>query len=497
MTRRAAPEAAPAAAGEERAAQAAPGAPAPYEHADIVRVRRLAGNRAVGRLLARREAEATATPAPDWSTQDKAEATATATRTRLRTELIPHMQSHAKLIIRNTADLFTGNPPVLTLDATTKRSDSATSFGGAPSWADPTLYDAFFRGVKMDNAHFHQKGMVGTLSGSVMYLRGHDSGGTPMSLESMANTVAHEVSHFLVKQYGEMPDTSKSAASFDRYADEFRAYWIEDEVGAGLSDADRAAAIRKHLVGTAEDPASGYPEMHKAYFEEGENDYRTKVDALTSPTGFNLANSLRLHRLWQLLSRKRPSEETVGDILLMVAGLTVAERREAKGSPLIAKLVRRLPPADADAVRKAFDKLVGAKYEKFLAAVVGGKAEGIKAAYTDLPVTDRRTIAMNAGFLVNIGRLVADGGARARLYAMTTTGDVRQYDAMAAFLAAIQAAKLIPGGPMPEDVDAALRGLNERARWALFSWERQGAMKEYVDGLAPQLAAAVRERLRE
>jgi hypothetical protein len=497
VTGRAAPEQAPATAGGERVAPAGVGATAPNAHAEIVRVSRLGGNRAVGRLLARREAEATGTAAPDWSTQPKAEATAKATRTRLRTELIPHMQSHAKQVIRNTADLFTGSPPLLTLDATTKRSDSATSFGGAPSWADPTLYDVFFRGVTMDNKHYHQKGMVGTLSGSVMYLRGHDSAGTLMGLESMANTVAHEVSHFLVKQYGEMAETSTSAASFDRYADEFRAYWIEDEVGTGLSDADRAAAIRKHLVGTAEDPASGYPEMHKAYFKEGENEYKTKVDALNRPIGFNLTNSLRLHRLWQLLSRKRPSEETVSDILLMIAGLSVAERREAKASPLIAKLVARLKSEDAEAVRKALDKLVGGKYEKFLAAVVGGKAEEIKAAYTDLPAADRGTIAMHEGFLINVGRLLTDSAARARLYAMTTTGDVRQYDAMAAFLDAVQAAKLIPGGPMPDDVDAALRGLRERARWALFSWEREGAMKEYVDGLAPTLAHAVRERLRD
>ena len=157
----------------------------------------------------------------------------------------------------------------------------------------------------------------------------------------------------------------------------------------------------------------------------------------------------------------------------------------------------RLGTDDAATVRKALDKMVSPKYERFLAAVVGGKAEEIKAAYVDLPSSDRGTIAMNSGFLINIGRLIADAGARARLYAMTTTGDVRQYDAMAAFLDSVQAAKLIPSGPLPEDVDAALRRLNERARWALFSWEREGAMKEYVDGLSPKLADAVRERLRE
>jgi len=500
VTGRAAPESesAPAAAREERVAPPALSAPASYEGAEVLRLQRLIGNRAVGRMLSRREAEATATPAPDWSTQAKAEATAKATRRRLRTDLVAHMQAHASQTVRNTAELFTGTPSMLTLDAITKRSDSAAKVAAAPSWVDATLYDAFFAGVTMDNQDFHQKGMIGTLSGSVMYLRGHDSGGNPMSLDDMADTVVHEVSHYFVKQYGELPETDKDSASYDRYADEFRAYWVESNgIGAGLSDADRAAAIRTHLVGTAGNPASGYPDLHTAYFKTGPNAFKTKVDALSGPIGFNVTNSLRLHRLWQLLRKKRADDETVSDIILMISGLTVDERREAKASSLIARLIGRLPSEDAAHVRKALDKMVSPTYVKFLAAVVGGKAEDIKTAYAALPAADRGTIAMNAGFLMNIGRLVTDPGARARLYAMTTTGDVRQYDAMAKFLDAVQAAKLIPGGALPEDVDAALKALNERARWALFSWEREGAMKEYVDGLNPKLAYAVRERLRE
>ena len=129
--------------------------------------------------------------------------------------------------------------------------------------------------------------------------------------------------------------------------------------------------------------------------------------------------------------------------------------------------------------------------------MVGGKAADIKAAYADLSAADRNAIAMNAGFLHNIGKLVIDAGARARLYAMTTIGDARQYDAMARFLDAVQVAKLNPSSDLPEELDAALKGLNERARWALFSWERQGAMKSYVGGLDPKLAALVSERLRE
>ena len=53
--------------------------------ARLLALQRQAGNRAVGRVLAR------LVDPPDWSTQDKAEATAKATRTRLRGELLPHM----------------------------------------------------------------------------------------------------------------------------------------------------------------------------------------------------------------------------------------------------------------------------------------------------------------------------------------------------------------------------------------------------------------------
>ena len=418
---------------------------APARH-DVLALQRRIGNRAVGRMLARREAEATGPPAVDWSTQAKAEATATETHRRIRTDLVAHMKASASLIVRNTVELFTGNPPLLTLEPTTKRSDSDAKVAEGGAGVDALNDDAYFRGVKMDNVHFQSKEMIGTLDGTTMYLRGHDSGKTLRTLDQLAATVVHEVSHFLVSQYGELPGTDTSASSYDRYADEFRAYWVSDGgVGHGLTGAARATAIREHLVGTAGDATSGYADLHKRYFKEGEDDFKAKVDALAGPTGYNVGNSLRLHRLWQLLTRKRKDDETIGDIVLMVSALTVDERREAKASPLIARLIGRLGEDEAKRVRTALDKMVGPKYERFLAAIVGGKADEIKAAYADLPRDDRVAIAMNAGFLVNVGRLVADAGARARLYAMTTTGDTAQYDAMARFLDAARAAKDVDG----------------------------------------------------
>jgi hypothetical protein len=102
-----------------RATAEEPRAPAPAaperpraEAPRLLQLQRQAGNRAVGRILAR------LVDPPDTSTQDKAEATARATRTRLRTELIPHMAGHANPIVRNTAEFFTGPDPELTVDAT-------------------------------------------------------------------------------------------------------------------------------------------------------------------------------------------------------------------------------------------------------------------------------------------------------------------------------------------------------------------------------------------
>jgi hypothetical protein len=471
----------------------APAAPAPErvraEAPRLLQLQRQAGNRAVGRILAR------LVDPPDWSTKDKAEATARATRTRLRTELLPHMVGHANALVRNTAEFFSGAQPLLTLDAITKRSDSDAKMAKAPSGLDPTLYDAFFLGTSMDNDDYHQKAMTGTLSGTTMYLRGHTMSGTVQDLDTMAYSVVHEVSHFLVKQYGELPETETDDKSFDRYADEFRAYWIQpDGPGAGLADADKAKAIREHLVGTAADPASGYPQLHAAYFN-GSDAFRAKIDAVTGPIGFNVTNSLRLHRLWQMLTTKQRDSETVGWIVTLIGSLTPAERREARSSALIAKLVGKLDKDDAARVRKQLDALISAKVEKFLDAIASGKGEDIKAAYEALETSDKGAMYMNAGFLAAVDRVAADPGARAAITALTQTGRTGQYDAMLAFIAALEAAKGTTATEVPEEITAAMGKLRDQVRWTFFL--NQPAMKQYVQALPPKLASIIRERLRD
>ncbi len=474
--------------------------------ADVLALQRTVGNRAVRRILARLRA--------DWSTQANAQSTAVATRTRLQAVLIPYMAGHSRRIVRNTAELFTGASPLLTMDAITKRSDSAAQVASptAPGWVSVGRDDAFFVGTTMNNVHFHQKHMIGTLSGTTMYVRGHDSSGSPQSLEEMANTVVHECSHYFVSQYGELPQTNVSASSFDRYADEFRAYWVEGRWG-DLPAAERAAKIREHLVGTAGDPTSGYGALHTAYFAAGPNPFKTRVDALTGPLGFNLTNSIRLHRLWQLFKDQAAGTATVDDLVFAIARLPPAERAEAAGATLIRTFETAIGGLGARRVRAALSAPTHADYvnkinpsgsaaiNRFLGAIIIGTPERLKSAYGALSRQDRITLTRNPAFMVFVDHHLLDSAMRAAVWAMTETWSAAQFDAMTTFVDALRRAReeersgTLSG--VPEYVTQAIAGLHDYSRWTFFSWSREGAMREYVDVLARPVASEIRERLRD
>jgi hypothetical protein len=490
----------------------------------VLALQREIGNAAVTRMLARQaptEAAAAnaaqpAPAAPDWSTPLTAQATATATRTRLRTQLLPYMTGHRDPLVRNTAELFTGPNPLLTLDAITKRSDSAAQVAlpTTPAWATARPHDAYFTGVTMaaGNVLFAEPTMTGTLLGTTMYLRGHNAGGQLLTLEYMAGVVTHEVSHFFVSQYGELPQTNVNAQSFDRYADEFRAYWIEYHRWGNLQGADKARAIREHLVGTAGDPNSGYSNFHAAYFAAGPNAFRRQVDALAGPIGYNLVNSIRLHRLWQLFGSHAAGTATVDAIVLAIDALPVSERREAAASSLIAKLATALGGDDAKRVRKALDQPTASEYVNgvnparspaiaaLLAAIVSGVPDDIKRRYGALGPGDRQTLSASSAFLAYLDFHLFDAAALACVYAMISSASVDQYDAMSVFLDSLTHANveaLVSGlDGVPDYVAAALGRLTDASRWTFFSWAREGAMKQYVDVLPPRVAAAIRELLR-
>jgi len=476
---------------------------APLER--VLALQRTVGNQAVGRVLARLRVS--------WSTPASAQATATATRSRLQTLLLPYMTNHPRRIVRNTAELFTGSSPLLTLDAITERSDSAIQVVSptAPGWVVPGRHAAFFVGATMNNVRFNDKDLIGTLRGTTMFVRGHDSSGNTESLEDMANTVVHECSHFFVSQYGELPQSATSASSFDRYADEFRAYWVEGQWG-DLPDAERAVRIRRHLVGTQGDPTSGYGALRTAYWAAGPNAFRTRVDALTGPLGFNLTNSIRLHRLWQLFGEQAAGRATVDDLVFAIARLPPVERAEAARSTLIRGFETAIGGEGAPRVRAALSAPTSADYvgrvnpsrsaaiNRFLGAIIIGTPEALKRTYEALSREDRRTITRNPAFMVFVDHHQLDSALRAAIWAMTETWSASQFDAMTTFVDALRRARqetssgTVTG--VPDYVTQALAGLHDYSRWTFFSWSREGAMREYVDVLPRPVANEIRERLR-
>src|SRR5262249_61397506 len=85
---------------------------------------------------------------------------------------------------------------------------------------------------------------VGTIDGNTLLVRGRSSTGTWQSEDDMIGTFVHEASHVLVKDYGEPPGTATDAGSFDRYKDEFRAYFVEPSFFPALVGNARAAQIK-------------------------------------------------------------------------------------------------------------------------------------------------------------------------------------------------------------------------------------------------------------
>jgi hypothetical protein len=356
--------------------------------------------------------------------------------------------------------------------------------------------------------------MIGTLKGTVMYVRGHDSSGDPQSLDEMAGVVTHECSHFFVSQYGELPASQNNASSSDRYADEFRAYWVQYHgIASGMSDAEKTKTIREHLVGTSGDPNSGYSNFHAAYFAAGPNPFKTAVNALAGPVGYNLTNSIRLHRLWLLFGRQATGGASVDDLVLAVDALPPSERREAASATLITSLVAKLPPVDSKRVRRALEAPTAPEYTQrlnptgspviagLLRAVAGGRDDEIKKAYASLGTRDREAIGMNAAWIAFIDFHLADAATRACVYAMVASRDAAQYDAMAAFVNALRSAQdetdLFGLSAVPSYVTDAMADLTDESRWSFFSWARTGALKQYVDRLPVKIADEIRERLRD
>jgi hypothetical protein len=478
----------------------------------VLRMQRLAGNTATRSwLTVPRPPTLQRQAAPVVPTPAVAAAIADAVRTQNRmTAVLQNMLSSRNATARNTAQLYTGASPRRTWTPMTRRSDSAAI---ATQLGTTGTREYFFTGVTQPawspgaplpaGTKTFEPTVGGTIEGTVALIRGRDSGGTEYPDNTLASILVHETSHTLVAAYGEHPGTVTNSASFDRYKDEFRAYYIDPYDGrfSALTPDRRAAAIRTHLVGTSAtnpNPAThAYSQFQAAYWTTPA--FKAQIDAHTRPDGFNLTSSPRLDELFGLLTAAGTDPAKVDDVVLAIVRLPVAERTEAASATLVQTMLQRWAEPDRQRVRQSLGAPTSAEYTgalnpdnspritAFYDTLVRADPAGIKTAYGRLTPADRGRLSMNAAAMVFADRHVANVRTRACVVGMVNTRTVGQFDAVDAFIGACLdelAHELLgtPGsGPSPA-VLTAVRAMTFEARLGFYRLSEDARVR-YVEVL--------------
>jgi hypothetical protein len=515
------PEPEPAPAESERGAPATP--------RSVLALQRQAGNAAVGRLLQRHEddaatavAEPEAGPAPAAPAapaapgQAAAEAIAVETVTRIDKAIDEMAKATDNPTVSNTAALLRGPTPRVRFTPMTPRSDSEAIRTARGQAAGSVVY--FFTGTTQPplgaapanppaGTLEKRPNVMGTISGdNLVIIRGRDAGGTWRTEEDIKGTLVHESSHILVKAYGEHPGTKTDASSFDRYKDEFRAYFVE-QFGpyAGEKDLDkRAGMIKRHLIGTSLTDTKGYPLLRNAYWTKPAGDkFRTDIDNHKRPDGFNLTNSIRLDQLFAALGPAAADPLKVDDVMVAVSRLTAAERVEARTSRLIRTKADACGPDAAKRIFAALDAPTQPDYTgklnpssnpriaRFYEEVARSSPEQIRDAYTALKAEERVELQFNVATMVFVDHNILEPRRRACVYAMLVSRSATQYVAMDDFLEQCFLTHIGSYGDSPAELPAELRGAAKRltldSRLALYRLV-EDARKEWVDVLPPPVS---------
>ena len=195
---------------------------------------------------------------------------------------------------------------------------------------------------------------MGTIEGEgTVLVRGKLPGGRVAGDEDVLSTLVHEGSHILVKAYGEHPGTSTDAGSFDRYKDEFRAYFVEPHgnfdglTGAAAGDGDQDPPRRHEPRRPAAIRICAPPTGRGRRPPTRSASRSTRTPRPTASTSTTARTSTASSRCCGERSGR------VEDAIFQIAVLSPAEREEAAGATLIASLVNRLPAPTPQRIRRA------------------------------------------------------------------------------------------------------------------------------------------------
>ncbi len=483
----------------------------------VLGLQRKAGNAATSEYLCRAGAagpvalQRQPAPAPPAPAVAAAVADAVNTQTRM-TAVLQTMLRSSNRTVSNTAQLYTGASPRMSWTPMTRRSDSTAI---AAQLGTTGTREYFFTGVTEPawtpggplpaGTKVFEPSVAGTIQGNTALIRGSKSDGSARSDQSFSSILVHETSHVLVASYGEHPGNS---ASFDRYRDEFRAYFIDpfDSRFGALGPDAKATGIKNLLVGTsATNPApatNAYGRLQAAYWTTPA--FKAQVDGHKRPDGFNLTSSPRLDKLFQLLTAAAADPATVDDVVLAIIRLPIPERTEAAGATVIPPLLAKLAEGARNRVLRALGAPTSVEYTgdlnpdkspritAFYDALVRGDPAAIKTAYGLLNPADRGRLSMNAAALVFVDRHLDSVRNRACTVAMMNTGSVAQFDAVAAFISACldelaNAVLRTPGTAPSARTLAAVRAMSFESRLGFYRLTAD-ARAQYVEVLPAPIA---------
>jgi hypothetical protein len=204
-----------------------------------------------------------------------------------------------------------------------------------------------------------------------------------VSVSRMRELLVHETNHAMRLDEG----TMAAADSFDRYKDEFQAYWVAEFRGVKDLD-DRAKQIRAHIL--ADYPALGARHGTDAKFA-------ALVDAHTRPDG-NVLNSLRWKAIEEAVAGLGTDEDT------LFAALRALSPEERAATAANADLVERVrDDLSGDDLLRANLLMAGAgkHAEAAIDAMsgLGTDEDALYAALTAMDPTERALVRANAAFI--------------------------------------------------------------------------------------------------
>jgi hypothetical protein len=215
------------------------------------------------------------------------------------------------------------------------------------------------------------------------------------SVDRARTILIHEVNHAMRLHEGGHTD---AANSFERYQDEFQAYWVADFRNVADLD-ERARQIRTHVLGS-------YPSLRARY--DTDEDFKKLVDGYTRPDA-NVLNSPRWQAVEKAVQGLGTDEEAV---YAAIRQMSAEERSAVLADPNFMDLLRG--DLSGDALQKAIFLLEGFS-DDVIAALdamsgAGTDEDALFAAIERMSPIERDRLRNNQFFMqrVNDGELTAD-----------------------------------------------------------------------------------------